>query len=449
MTRRAAILALVCAPVILLAQVSSSDFARGAGIRAEDGGSVFRLLLPDDVYETVTRPDLGDIRVLNAAGDAVPHTLRQAPRPADPQAEWRSVPSFPMSEAPAGTAAKTHVRIGAGGAVLEVTNDASVGKAITGYLVDTSALNEPITSMSLSWQAPQDETFLARVAVQSSDDLDRWQTVVPSAALAQLRRDAYTLMQSEIELLARGERAKYFRLTWPKELAAVTLTSVRVRLRTAAAQRETRWKALTAERVEAPGAARYDTRAVLPIEYLDIEFLDPIDAASVTLRSRATPSSQWVMRHTGVFYALKESDTTIRSSPAHVARTTDRYWTIETTREGGWKRERAPRLTVGWHPHELLFLAQGAPPYTLVYGSARIGPTDAPVDVLLATLSDADRAERVRLATLGEARSLGGEAALTPPTPVRRTVLWAVLVAAVAALAFVAIRLFRDTARAG
>lgn len=446
MRRGAAILIAACVPALVLAQTSLTHFARGARIHAE-GGSLFRLLLPEDVYDTATRPDLGDIRVLNGAGDAVPHTLRAAPRPANPEAEWRAVPSFPMAEPQTGAPAKTQITLGPDGAVLEVSGDTTSRLATTAHLVDVSGLDEVLTRVSLSWQAAPDVSFLARVSIQGSDDLNSWRTFVASAALAQLQRDSHTLTQNEIELPA-GTRAKYLRISWPKELAAVMLTSVRVRPRLTEAQAEIRWRTLTAERVEPTGVARYDAGALLPIQYVDIEFADPTDTATVTIRSRVTASSEWRLRHRALFYSLRESDSVIRSSPAPIAQTTDRYWTVETASAGGWTPARAPRLKIGWHPHELVFLAQGAPPYTLVYGSARVGAADAPVDALLATLDDAERASRVRLATLDEPRSLGGADALKPTLPLQQIALWAVLIVAVAALAFLAMRLFRDTGRA-
>jgi hypothetical protein len=150
------------------------------------------------------------------------------------------------------------------------------------------------------------------------------------------------------------------------------------------------------------------------------------------------------VRHRALFYSLREADTIIRSSPSRLAQTTDRYWSVQQS-EGAWKPDRAPRLKVGWHPHELVFLAQGAAPYTLVYGAARVGAAGAPVDAVLDALDEADRARRIRIATLDTPRSLGGGDALKPAVPVRQIALWAVLIIAVAALAFAATRLFRDS----
>jgi hypothetical protein len=229
----------------------------------------------------------------------------------------------------------------------------------------------------------------------------------------------------------------------------MTLGSVRVRPQGAIPTVETRWTTLAGQAASSPpGAAAYDTGARLPVGQIDLEFVDANDAASVTLRSRPDSSSDWRTRHSGLFYTLADADRAIRSVPARIARTTDRHWIVETSRDGGWKTDRLPRLRLGWHPHELLFLAQGDGPYTLAYGSARAGATDAPVDAVLASLGAMSSTDRVRSARLGAARDLAGTAALTPGPPWRRLILWTVLIAAVLALAALALGMWRDAGRA-
>jgi hypothetical protein len=64
---------------------------------------------------------------------------------------------------------------------------------------------------------------------------------------------------------------------------------------------------------------------------------------------------------------------------------------------------------------------------------------------VLASLDEAGRSRQVRDATLGPARDLAGAAALTPAPNTKRLVLWSVLALAVAVLAWVAIKTFRET----
>src|SRR6185503_12883741 len=113
---------------------------------------------------------------------------------------------------------------------------------------------------------------LAPVTVFASDDLNAWHTVVASAAIAQLQRETYTLTQNQIALPLGDTRVKYFKISWPKDLAAVTLKSVRVQQRPTDAALDIRWRTLSADRVEPESTAHYDTRAVLPVEYVDVEF---------------------------------------------------------------------------------------------------------------------------------------------------------------------------------
>jgi hypothetical protein len=169
----------------------------------------------------------------------------------------------------------------------------------------------------------------------------------------------------------------------------------------------------------------------------------------VAVLTRRTPSGEWIFRHAGLFYALQEVSGALRSAPAQIGTDTDRYWSIRKNGSGSWATGRAPRLKTGWHPHELVFIAKGSPPYLLAYGSARVPAADAPVGALLASLDEADRSRQVREATVGPPRELGGAAARTPPLEIRRIVLWSVLALAVAVLAWIAVRTFRDTATTG
>lgn len=441
MKRLALALALWLLPTPAVGQVSPENFARGAELRVE-GGSIFRVVLPDDVYETVTRPDIGDIRVLNADGDVVPHALRM-PSPGAAAEAWHTVPSFPMPDLRPGVSGRTQVRLDANGAVLEVTRG-TPRQATTAYLVDLTAVDVPVARLELSWTAPDDLTFLARVDVQASNDLSTWRTIVSSAALARLERGDLALTQNEIELPQSDMRYRYLRISWPRELSAVALTDVRVQERSAGAQPETRWRTVTADHVEGTGTVVYDAGGLFPVEHVDLEFAGA-NVVSVVVRSRPSPSADWEQRYGGLFYSLQETDGNIRNAPARIGRTADRFWSIERAGGGAWTAAQAPRLKLGWHPHELVFVAQGTAPFTLVYGSARVEAADAPLDAPLRQLEEAVRGREVRTATLGAPRTLGGADALRPPLPLRRAVLWTVLVAAVALLAWLAVRTVRDT----
>jgi hypothetical protein len=428
------------------AQTRPRDFARGIEVRTDAGGAIFRVMLPRDVYLVSTQPGLDDLRVFNASGSPVPTSIRQVAPPAPGKDEWVGVPVFPLfTRAATGLGTAAHVKIDRQGAVVEVSGNAASGETLTSYLVDASALNAALGGIAIEWQAPADASFLGHVRVDGSDDLNRWRTLQPSAAIAQMRQGSFTISQGEIEL--SGARAKYLRVWWPMELRAATLARARVRPQRTAPAVEPRWEFLTPTPIPgSPGAASYDTGGRFPVERIDVEFADATDAASVTIRSRAELSDDLRSRHSGLFYSLAESDTRLTSTPAAIARTVARYWTIETERDGGWGG-RPPRLKVGWYPQELLFVARGDAPYTLAYGSGRVVRDDAPIDAVLANLDEESR-QRIREATLGAPYDLGGNDVLAAPRSWRREVLWTLLIGAVLVLGVFALRVFRESSSA-
>ena len=58
------------------ADLVPQDFAYARQIETPDNATIYRVALPLDVYKNVVRSDLGDLRVFNASGKAVPYALR-------------------------------------------------------------------------------------------------------------------------------------------------------------------------------------------------------------------------------------------------------------------------------------------------------------------------------------------------------------------------------------
>ena len=87
-------------------------------------------------------------------------------------------------------------------------------------------------------------------------------------------------------------------------------------------------------------------------------------------------------------------------------------------------------------------------------GSATARPGEAPVESILpeiATFDASPKRVKIALATLGPQVVLGGEARRIPPPPPfpwKSALLWAALALGVAVLAFMALRLSRDTRKA-
>jgi hypothetical protein len=171
--------------------------------------------------------------------------------------------------------------------------------------------------------------------------------------------------------------------------------------------------------------------------------------AEISSRPLATAPWQTLTRHG--FYRLTGPSGEIASGWVPIAWNTDRFWRVRIDHGNSGLGARAPKLTLGWVPHELLFIARGEGPFQLAYGSATARAAEAPVQSIVPEIAMPDSSpKRVKIAVaqLGPQVLLGGEARRTPPPPPfpwKSVLLWVALALGVAVLAFMAIRLSRDT----
>jgi hypothetical protein len=427
------------------------DFAYGRALSFAPGGAIYRLALPDDVYRHTTRDDLGDLRVFNAAGEAVPHALRAPAGVEDPPPAAESLPFFPLRAAAGGgraDALSLRITTDERGAIIGVRNaDApDAPAAVQAYVLDASRLERPLRELSLHWAGAHDG-FVSPVSVDASDDLNHWQRWVTDAGIAELRQADHVLTRNTLEL---GDRqAKYLRLSWPLGAQGVALTAVAARPAPARREVERQWLTLDAAGVEhGGGTLHYDTRGRFPVDRIDLALPEPNSVLQATIYSRAGTEDEWRRRGQGIFYRLDAQGTVLQHRALAIARVTDRYWQL---RIAGPAAGDAPQIKLGWPAGELYFVARGAAPFTLAYGGAGVPAAVASVDRLLAGLDRRDAAAAVAPAAADAPRVLGGEGRLVParaPLPWRRIAFWGVLVLGVLVLGWMAIGLYRDMNRA-
>jgi hypothetical protein len=424
------------------------DFAYGLVLEVDGNGAIYRVAIPNSVYRDATRSDLGDVRVFNGRDEAVPHTVRVPTITLADAPDPRPLPLFPLSADTADTS---------GGLALDVITDGMgaiihVGKgpppkdpaSVAAYLIDAGALDRPASELRLTWQSPG-ERFVTTVAVESSDDLTHWQTLVGTATLAEVRYGAHHLEQRTIAIPNR--RFKYLRLTWPEGVHGARLTRVDAVFPRVATSAPRRWATLSSVRTSAqPLTYEFERAGAMPVDRLTIRLPQPNSVVEAVLRSRPDATAPWRMRSRGLLYHLEVNGVTLVNDPLGVAPAADRYWSLEVGPDVG-PGDGAPILEVGWIPHDLYFLARGEPPYRLAYGSAGMDPPTQSVDALLRAIDDRQRDGFIKEARVGDQVELGGPVRLVPPPPPlpwKRWVLWGVLVGSVGLLGWMARRLYRQ-----
>jgi hypothetical protein len=428
-----------------------NDFAYGLSLEVQGKSALWQLSLPATLYRRVTRPDLGDMRVFDAAGHVMPHTLQRPEAPLKPVAPPYAIPFFPLLTSAQGNdrAQTLRVRRDAQGRVVEIINDVvptSPTAQVTAYLLDLGEPSNVPNMLTLHWQRQTDSGFSTVVHIDHSTDLIHWHPLVQKAILVDLQAGSASLIHRDI-VLPKPPLA-YLRLSWPQALRHVRLTAVQGSRRQARTAQPRQWMPIDGVRDRtAADTYHYDTGSYWPVDRMRVVFAEANRVAQIRLQSRLRPDDEWQQRFQGLVYALQSNDITVRNEPLAWPTTADRYWRLQIIGADKGEADRAPTLELGWIPHTLTFVAQGEPPYTLAYGSARVGPSEKPVATLLKTLGDARTSPLIKAARAGSERTLGGAERLRPPpapVPWKQMLLWGVLLLGVAVLGIMVRQLYRQ-----
>ncbi|MBI1424479.1 MAG: DUF3999 family protein [Gammaproteobacteria bacterium] len=429
---------------------SESDFAYGYTLEVDGDGAIYSLPLPEEVYRGLTRADRGDLRIFNSRGVAVPHHIKRPEQRTEVAIADTALPLFPLynddtlASTPNGH--QVHIVTNDKGAIIDInygkpeTNGARV---IKGYLIDSSQLTQVPNALMVNWQDDMSD-FVMSVKVEGSDDLTHWQTLVARTTLSNLHYGEHTLVQHRIDLPLRKQ--KYLRLTWNNN-RNITLSGVGARFPAFLQEQDRQWSDFPVTDTDSENQYYYfDTRSVLPADRVNIVLPQPNTLIQVNLASAPTEKGPWYTRYYGLLYNLQFEGNELKTPDQVMSTTTHRYWRLQILSKEG-QLEGKPQLRLGWVPETLYFIAQGEAPFTLAYGSARVGPMDTSLAQLLTLDKIQHQQQLIKAAQLGSRIELGNKDKLKPahpPTDWKQIVLWLVLLAGVASLSYMAMRLYKQ-----
>ena len=179
----------------------------------------------------------------------------------------------------------------------------------------------------------------------------------------------------------------------------------------------------------------------------------------VLTRDRAEQPWRSVAR--GVAYRLNRSGSEMLSPDIAISAPAERWWMIRIDQRGGGLGSGLPTLNAGWVPHQLVFAARGAAPFTLAYGNRGAVPGALPIASLIpgyrddavgtvrVAKTDATPTVNVQAASMQAQKELGGAVRLEEQTDWKRWSLWAVLGLGVVVLGGMAWRLMKQLGAPG
>lgn len=422
--------------VLAAARDSANDFARGRMIEPAAAGPLERVVIPRDVYEWTTRTDLGDVRVLNAAGEELPYTLRE-PVTVQAPGDWQRLPLFALplpEDDPAGHG--TRIELAPDGAIVAVHGGPARTAPRPAWLVDVHGLEQQALELEFTL-TPAAGDLVARIRIEASADLERWRQVGETGVLARLAAAGESVLRNLVTLPAPG--ARYLRITRLDDTATLPLEAVVGRNR-ANAPPAADFIRLAGKPVR--NGWEFDTGGTFPVDRIRVALDQERYLVSARVASRADASARWQDRATQRFHRAVVNGIEALGEPAAVPRTTDRLWRVEWTDI----TPAEPILEIGWTPRELLFLKQGDPPFMLVYGRGGLAGHPWPITELLRQLGTTADPDTLAPAGLAAPIPLGGPDRLAGPPAERNwstMLLWSLLVLGAALIIALAVRLAR------
>lgn len=431
---------------------STEDYAQGIRIDAHSGRPLVEALLPDTVYQTITRADLGDVRVFNADGLPVPHAFCASPVTSEPTITQEPLPVFELQAGPKGSGEGTRVEVETAGGTQVHVQEAGMNAPTTtapgatqtwAHVIDARAITDALRAIEFDWLSP-DGASQASVRIEASDDLDRWQTVVGASTLLRVGREGRQLQRKSIALPQRPYQ--YLRVARTDRGPPLQITAVIAERVSASPVIEPVWFTANALPSADANVLLFDAARLAPITYARLVLPQENSSVRISIQSRADEKADWRDRWSGEMYSVAANGERRVSPPADIDSDYDRYWRVRYAKQDQI-RTPAPTLELGYRPARLRFLAQGAGPFTLAFGSRRVEP--APIQQcssLLADVSTKDLEQLVGEATLGVSQTLGGETAFKPlpkKTPIRLIALWGVLIVGAGLLIAMAMSLLK------
>lgn len=445
--------------LLLMAQTTAAagkaDFAYGYTLEVDGDGAIYSLTLPEPVYHGLTRADRGDLRIFNSQGQAVPHHIKRAEQLTKVTQPEVALPVFPLyldvaNPAPA-EGARVHIVTDDKGAIIDISYGKAGGtetRKVYAYLIDSSQLDAVPNALQLNWPDTQGD-FVLGVQIEGSDDLTHWATLVSRSTLSNLHYGEHTLIQQRIDLPLH--KYKYLRLKWSGD-KPLLLDSVLARFPESYQSQERHWSVFPVTSTDSQNNYYYfDTHSVLPADRVNLDLPQPNTVLQVALESAAAVNGPWYPRYQGLLYNLQFESNQLKTPDQILTVTTHRYWRLHLQNQEGQSGGN-PQLRLGWIPEELLFLAQGEAPFTLAYGSARVDAVNTPLAQLLRIDDVQKQQQLIKAAQLGSPIELGNADSLKPPRPPtdwKQILLWSVLILGVAALAFMAMRLYKQMDQRG
>jgi hypothetical protein len=445
----------------------AQDYSHALALDTGSKQGVIGFRLPQSVYLHSRSAGLQDLRLFDINGAPLPFALHVPP--AKQVIRERSLPAkiFPLTSyqrSTAGDAIALDVRTAADGTLLSVTTvtgknkraGVSANAPLVGLVLDvrqSAAAGNPESKpliKALRFNLPASHTaYAAQVWLEVSDDLKQWDTIGAAELSWLANSDTQTLANDSMEFEPQSFR--YARLTWrsgePLQFASITADSI-TRIGDAPVL-DTLVLQPEAGKVEQDLV--YRAGVAIPVEKIGLQFSEenivlPATYGRYQVQPRKTskekaPAFLPITRTN--FYRITQNGNQRDSGDMAIPVTHLDEWVMRPQIATASK----PALRLSWQPATLVFLANGAAPYTLAFGRDKVNSAQLALSQVAPGFNQ-DELGKLEQASTGPLQEqkvhASDETSGDDPAQFRKWILWGVLLLGVAVLAVLARGLIRQ-----
>lgn len=439
--------------------LTPQDFYQGVQLSTTASAPFYRLPLPDRVYSETAWSDLRDVRVFNHTGQAVTFALSPV------SSEKTERYELPLKVFPLQATANKESEKGDDGKVvlksadgIEVTLRSGAEQRAMGvtYLLKADGAQPPragegFDQITLDWNKSA-ANWQAKVSVYGSRDLKNWRPRATDAPLMDLLSGDDRLVLNHLDIdnnySSRDDRYWLVVVNAEGQSALPTINkaqAVSVIKRSDAQTLDVPFGVETASKSEVV----YQLKRPQPLSTLSVVPAQNNTVLPVSIEYRSTAEGEWRPLTRAAIYRLENADGYRISDPLPLNKTMVQGIRVKAV-NGSWGDE-PPEVKGARDRVEVIFNAQGNPPYLLTWG-AKIAPS-ASVDIetlIPAAVMPERGIEELYMADTGPIVTLGGESRLTAESAAEASarwqtwLLWGLLVAGVAGLGLITLKLARE-----
>jgi len=440
---------LISALALPAAALGPNDFAWRWSLEGDADHAIYRVALTAPLYRALHRTDGGDVLITDVDGQAVPFARLPAKRLVEPR--QASVALDFEQRKHAANDEQSHLpglELHHRGTTLvmgptgRVRPDDAWGRLLFEALIAAPPQLPPLPQQRLHLSVLSDRPVEldCRLREANSDAPARTRMNLTAVADSRPLRLSASAVLAADEALPAGWHLACYGQTLPRsfELESVIIEAEGRRLHAGHIDLQPE---ITADEEQA-GVFHFKLGGPFVIEQARIEPLQANVLTRVRLQSRPDDQAAWRPRGELTVATLAAVDTPRRSMSLDGTHR-DRNWRLISDPALG----NAPAVTLRARAEELVFLAQGRPPWRLYAGGLKASsglPVNALLDEAVESLGPAW--EWPRIVPTNRTRAAGEAALAEPSDPVdwQRLLLWLILALAAALLAVMAIRLLRQ-----